>query len=1116
VKKYVELHVQQESTSAVVDQPRWSADDYMDKLSTIHGLMELVSNPFLLSIAVGALPKTIQSENDMSNFQLSSVQLYDTFTEQWLKRGKRKLQDRVLTSEEQPVFDSLCNAGFVEQGIIFQKKLAAAIFEHQKGTPVVEYFHFNINESDSWKTEFFGPAPEAAILREASPLIRSGNQHSFIHGSIMEYLYTRLFSESIDLGDLQPENRSKSVKFRDSLAEHPLNKNSVFEVPSILQFLVERVDSDPSFKTLLLDAVETSKKDKRVIKAATNAMSIMVKARVPFHGADLSGIKIPGALLQGGLFDSADFRGADLTGVNLSKAWLRKANLSGAIMEGVEFEELPHLQLDGGIKNCVFSFDGKLLFACSHQCSINVYDTTTWELKTNFIGKSAIAISPCGEEFINATLYNNADVVNVEAGEVEFVLSGHKDSIESICYSPDGGLIATGSKDKTVRIWRPADFDTDDIIDTLRVLHGHNDTVTGVAFSPSGELFTSCSMDMTIRITNTKTWSLAYNLDCAAPVLALAYSPDGHQLASCGQNADLRLWNTKSSNPDHLFLKGHTGTVFDVAYSPDGRRVASCGSDGTVRLWNSDSGDLFDSLPGDRYEANCVAFSPADNLVVSGGRDSRLRMWKTGDAPSANTLNNGLINRVNCVDISMNGEWIVTGCFGGAVQLWDTLTGKPGVMLEGHGSDVIGVAFSPSGKHVASNSTYMTVRLWCASTGQLVREFEGQAEFGKGLAFAPDGTHLITSYKQDYTLQVWDTQSDHMVASLRGHTSDVGGIIYSPIGELIASWSDDKTVRLWSTWTDKCLHILPHSEAVLNVAYSLNGQHLISSTAGGSRRWDARSGTPLDSDLRAIGPVIFWCSYSSDGKQLATVEVEKNRFHLWDTSSEEGRAILSTGIGLALQHVWRYHSKEKKMVLASIDTNFSLHVRELMEDVSGKDGKDDRRSYSDVRLMWNVGEGELSMEDAILEEVVGLSAANLKLMKQRADGVEKFEWSDESTEKYFRMWGYFDQSDDEEEEGVKAAEKRTSKEEKSEEKVKEKKEKVTMKEPNGSTSDSGMARALMKRAETLKRTVNDMQAEAMPPISTIQRPSTMLQQPTIQRAGTMPQVPTIQRASTMP
>ncbi|KAG0267579.1 hypothetical protein BGZ95_002818, partial [Linnemannia exigua] len=824
------------------------------------------------------------------------------------------------------------------------------------------------------------------------------------------YLYSRLISDPFDLDNYPTDGHPGA-------ANHPLNQRTIAGELSILHFLAERVNSKPLFKIFLLDVVVTSKKDSGVSIAAANAISILVKAGVQFNGADLSGVKIPGANLRCGQFDCVDLRGADLTGANLSKAWLRKANLSGALMGGVEFEELPYLEGSQGIKSCVFSVDGKLLFVCSHQNSVDVYDTTTWELKTTLLNKSAIAISPSGKEFANATLHNHVDLVNVEAGEVERVLSGHEDSIESICYSPHGPLIATGSKDKTVRIWRSADddsaktVDTDDTevtIDAHRVLRGHDDTITGVAFSPSGLRFASCSMDKTIRILNVEKWSLIHVLDCAAPVLALAYSPDGQQLASCGEDADLRLWNTNSGNTDH-FLKGHVGNVFGVTYSPDGRQVASCGEGGTICFWNPLNGVSLDILSGDRYQVNCVTFSPANNLLVSGGNDNKVRLWKIGDVISSDTLNNGHYGSVKCVDISMDGEWIATGCEKGAVQVWETLTGKSRDMLEGHESDTIGVAFSPSGKHVVSSSEDSTVRLWCVLTGKSLRVFEGQAAFGKGLAFAPDGARLATSYENDPTIQLWDTQSGNTVATLRGHTFNIVGIIYSPSGNQIASWSDDKTVRLWSTQTNKCLHILEYLDAVLNVAYSPDGKHLILSSEGGSSRWDAQSGKRVDAYLKAIGPTLLWCSYSSDGKHLATVEFKKNLFRFWDISTadhDQGETeIFSTGIGRARQHVWRRCSSNGKMILASIDTNSSLRVRELTD--------------SGVQLMWSVGVTALSLKDAIIDNIVSLSDANLLLMKQRADDADNIEeWSEASTEKNFKKWGYFDFDGEEEEKAV--------------------------------------------------------------------------------------------------
>ncbi|KAG0257824.1 hypothetical protein BGZ95_005133 [Linnemannia exigua] len=160
------------------------------------------------------------------------------------------------------------------------------------------------------------------------------------------------------------------------------------------------------------------------------------------------------------------------------------------------------------------------------------------------------------------------------------------------------------------------------------------------------------------------------------------------------------------------------------------------------------------------------------------------------------------------------------------------------------------------------------------------------------------------------------------------------------------------------------------------------------------------------------------------------------------------------------------------MILASIDTNFSLRVRELTEEVVGK-GENrflgHNGSYSDVQLMWSVGVASLSLKDVIMDDIVDLSDANFLLMKQRADDADNIEeWSETSTERNFEKWGYFDESDDKKVAEM-AKEKEKEKESKEEGKEDGQKLKVMMKEPDGDSSDFGMVQALMKRYEILKR-----------------------------------------------
>ncbi|KAF9909809.1 hypothetical protein EC991_007980 [Linnemannia zychae] len=336
IEQYVEQYVQRVLPQLAPHyQQAWDVKGFMETLTKIPHLIELVSNPFLLTMALRSLPRVVRSEQNLSDIRLTRVELYDNFTKEWLENNKQRLAESRLSSESRKIFDMLLEEGFVQLGISYQKDLAAAIFEHQNGNPVVKYSP--LRERHTWKGLFFSSDLHATILREASPLTRSGNEFRFIHRSILEYLYSRVISDPIDVG-------SSNEEVRDSFLSYPLNQRSIVGEPSILQFLAERVKLDPIFKGRLLAAIEASKIDARVSTAAGNAISILVRAGVRFNGSDLRGIRIPRADLRGGEFDSADLEGADLSGVNMSMAWLRQSNLSKAQLSRVDYGELPTRQ----------------------------------------------------------------------------------------------------------------------------------------------------------------------------------------------------------------------------------------------------------------------------------------------------------------------------------------------------------------------------------------------------------------------------------------------------------------------------------------------------------------------------------------------------------------------------------------------------------------------------------------------------------------------------------------------------------------------------------------------------------------------------------------------------
>ncbi len=154
--------------------------------------------------------------------------------------------------------------------------------------------------------------------------------------------------------------------------------------------------------------------------------------------------------------------------------------------------------------------------------------------------------------------------------------------ILGLAYSMDG-ILATASRDHTVRLWRVADGAP------LRTLEGHTAGVNSVAFSPDGATLASGSDDSTVRLWRVADGAPLRTLGHTAEVWSVAFSPDGATLASGSGDRTVRLWRVSDGAPLRT-LEGHTDGVLSVAFSPDGATLASGSGDRTVRLWRVSDG----------------------------------------------------------------------------------------------------------------------------------------------------------------------------------------------------------------------------------------------------------------------------------------------------------------------------------------------------------------------------------------------------------------------------------------------------------------------------------------------------------------------------------------------
>ncbi|KAG0022510.1 hypothetical protein BGZ80_000081 [Entomortierella chlamydospora] len=622
-------------------EPPWGYIDYLGALEEIPNLQDLVKDPFLLKLALEVLPSLVDAKKDFSATRITYVKLYDEFVAQWIERSKVRLSVMELSPRDKVDLEMLSKSGFRKRAMGYLKEFVSAIYEKQDGFPVVNYLERR--DQRTWKAPLFSSEGGRQLLRESIPLARYGNHYRFLHKSLLEHglslaifdpndheegiestLPQSLHRETSSTGNfdiLSPSGKATRA-IEQRLLTSPLGSISLLDQRSVILFLSQRVEHHRTFKDELWAIIERSKTDKRAQIAASNAITILAKAKVQFSGMDLRAIKISGADLSYSVFDSAQLDDSDLRGVNFMHASLQGASLNGAQMGGVQFGMLPFLREESRAEICVCSPNGKTYAVGLWSGDISLYDTHDTS-KWRFIGQ----------------------------------LTGHSKKINCLVFSSTSNRILTGSSDTTVRLW---DADNSQCI---RTFEGCDNEVVSVAYSPKGDRVASGSGDKTIRVWNVDTDDYVYVLEGhKGSITSIAFSPEGDRIASGSRDKTVKLWDIETRSCIHT-LQGHSHYVTSIVYSPKGDHIASGSWDKTVRLWEVETGDCVQTLQGHNCEITSVAYSPEGDQVASGGYDRTVRLWDIKSKECLLTIS-GFIRTVNSLAWGGNthDQCLVTGC----------------------------------------------------------------------------------------------------------------------------------------------------------------------------------------------------------------------------------------------------------------------------------------------------------------------------------------------------------------------------------------------------------------------------------------------------------------------
>ena len=319
-----------------------------------------------------------------------------------------------------------------------------------------------------------------------------------------------------------------------------------------------------------------------------------------------------------------------------------------------------------------WSPDASLLATGSMDNTVRLWDPTTGQpvgspLKGHTKWVRSIAWEPYHLQaprrprLASASKDSTARIWDAGSRRVEYVLSGHKDSVSCVRWGGTG-KIYTSSQDKTVKIW---DASRGVLINTLTA-HAHwvnhlalsTDFVLRTAYHdhtgdvpPSEEQrvtkakdrfdkaakvnneiverLISASDDLTIYLWDPAASTKPVNrlLGHQKQVNHVSFSPNGRLIASAAFDNQVKLWS--ASDGKFLFtLRGHVGPVYMASFSADSRLLVSGSKDTTLKVWDCSTGKLKEDLPGHKDEVYAVDWSPDGQKVGSGGRDKVVKLWR--------------------------------------------------------------------------------------------------------------------------------------------------------------------------------------------------------------------------------------------------------------------------------------------------------------------------------------------------------------------------------------------------------------------------------------------------------------------------------------------------------
>ncbi|MBL8729936.1 MAG: serine/threonine protein kinase [Planctomycetes bacterium] len=537
------------------------------------------------------------------------------------------------------------------------------------------------------------------------------------------------------------------------------------------------------------------------------------------------------------------------------------------------------------VTSAVFHPERALLLTASQDRTVRVWQladgraAAIWQhdgavsmLRLDRRGERALTVSYGGEKGPY-----QAQVWNVATGERLGTTVEHAQHVMAAAISPDGAWAASwGGERGDVRLW-----DAGTGAERAR-LRGHDGRVQAIEFAPAGDLVATATKEGSVRLYSVPDGALQDEVHHSRSVDCLAFDGDGARLLTGSRDLTARLWRLQRDAAGALRARelrvfvGNTDQLLAVGFDRPGQLAVTAGKDGIVRIFDAGDHEVAIGTELMHYEIGApveeAAFDVEGRRVLARVGRQRALIWDFGDTRGVTTLRQP--GQVPAVCFDATGDRVVTAGDDERLRLWNAHDGRQLWVTDKLGNPIRAIDVDPTGERIVLGMTDGRTAVHRLVDGATLFDLPGQRGRVTVARFVADGSRILVAGDTDEsgtagTVTLWNANDRTRVLELaRDHRVIAADL--APQQPLLATVDDDEDcVRLWSVpgLTPRG-ELRGHGAAVTGVHFAADGRSVLTTSLDGTARIQDLDGT-LRVTLRA-GEPLHGAAWSRDGTRVLT------------------------------------------------------------------------------------------------------------------------------------------------------------------------------------------------------------------------------------------------------